>query len=133
MNSPRLEQALDEIARAVQGGVDAKDLALICEKAMVAAEELGKVDKRGEALKFATALVDEHFAQASPELEQAIRDYDFPYVPEGIEASILDPVVIACAPHIVKWVIIQALPSVFDLVVRGTRGGLLVNSRVEPA
>ena len=129
-STPRLEQALDEIAKAVKGGVDAKDLALICEQSMIAAEELGKVDgdeKAAFALEFATGLVEEYFTKATPELEAAIEAFDFPYVPEGVEKAVLDPVVKAAAPHVLRWLIKQSLPAFFSLVVRGTRGELAIN------
>ena len=58
---------------------------------------------------------------------EGIADLDIPWVPEGVEAKVIDPLIAAYAPDLLRHFTKLALPSLIDLVISASRGELKVN------
>jgi len=128
----KLNAALDEIAAAVNGGVDLSDLPLIAAKSMEVAEQLDDVtgeEKARFANDFACELIDRFLVDATPELVALVQSIDVPFLPEAIERVTFDPVVLKWAPLVVRAVVKLMLPALFALVISAAKGKLALTGK----
>lgn len=128
-----IAQAVEETTAALADGLDVGDVALLVKNGVEIAERLDDVPpekKRELALSYASELLDEFWSSATPAMRKGIAELDIPWVPEGVEAAIIDPVVAAYAPTLLKHFVKLALPSIVDLVITASRGGVQVNTEL---
>jgi len=133
MTDPRghISAAIEETTAALADGLDVSDLAVLVRNGVEIADQLDDIPgekKRELALAYASELLDEFWEKATPKMQEAIAAIDIPWIPEGIESSMIDPLIAKYAPELVKHFAKQALPSFVDLVVDASRGKIQVNS-----
>ena len=122
-----IDKAIAETTEALADGLDVADIALLVKNGVEIAEQLDDVPserKRELALAYAGELLDEFWGKATPAMRQGIADLDIPWVPEGVEVAIIDPIIAAYAPTMLKHFTKLALPSLVDLVISASKGEL---------
>ena len=130
-----LDQAITRVAAALADDFDVGDIQVLIGEAVEVAETFGDLDgteKKALAIAFMDRLIDDFFAQATPAIEQLVRDLDLPG-PAVLEAAVLDPILIGLAPRLLKPALKAMLPGLVDLVIRATRGKLAVNKEAPSA
>ena len=135
MTNPKehIDRAIEETTAALADGLDVSDLAVLVRNGVEIADQLDDIPgekKRELALSYAGELLDDFWAQATPKMQEAIAAIDIPWVPEGIEAAVVDPLIAKYAPELVKHFAKQALPSFVDLVIDASKGGVQVNTEL---
>lgn len=126
-----LDKAIEETTEALSDGLDASDIATLIRNGIEIAERLDEVsgeEKGAAALAYASDLIDKFWDRATPAMEAAIKAIDIPYIPEGIEEAFIDPILAKAAPPILKHFVKLALPSMVELVVEASKGGVSVNA-----
>lgn len=126
-----LDKAIDETTEALADGLDASDIATLIRNGIEIAERLDEVsgeEKGAAALAYASDLIDKFWDPATPAMVAAIKAIDIPYVPEGIEEALIDPLLAKATPPILKHFVKLALPSMVELVVEASKGGVQVNA-----
>ena len=125
-----LTTALDEIATALVGGFDLGDVTLIVKKSMEVADLITEgtgEEKAAFAKRFAHELLREQLGSCGPKLSALIEAVDIPFMPEAMERAVVDPILKAWAPVVLRAALDEILPGIFDLVVAATRGEVSVN------
>lgn len=127
----RIDRATAETAEVLADGLQPHDIAILVRNGAELAdayEELDGSEKKAFAVAYATELLTEHLTSDNPNLVACIKKLDLPG-PEFIEAAVWDPLLIKVVPDLLRPIIIDALPGLFDLVVGATRGELKVNRK----
>ena len=125
----RIDQAIQESAEVLVDGLQPGDISILVRNGVELADnyaELSGERKREFAVTYASALIDEHLTADNPHLQRCVRELDLPG-PDWIEAAVWDPLLIRIAPDLLRPIIKEALPRLFDLVVDATRGRVAVN------
>jgi hypothetical protein len=125
-----INKAIAETTEALADGIGVADIALLVKNGVEIAEQLDDVPgpkKRELALAYAGELLDEFWGKATPAMLEGIAKIDIPWVPEGVEAAVIDPLIAAYAPDLLRHFAKLALPSLIDLVISATRGEIKVN------
>ena len=128
-----IDRAIEETTAALADGLDVSDLAVLVRNGVEIADQLDDVPgpkKRELALSYASELLDEFWTQATPKMQEAITAIDIPWVPEGIEAALVDPLLARYLPELLKGFAKQSLPAFVDLVIDASRGGVQVNTEL---
>jgi hypothetical protein len=126
----KVEQAIAKTADALADGFDASDVSVLVREAVEVAEGLDSLDgpaKRKLAIEFAGTLVDKFFTEATPQIEQLVKDVDWPFLTDGMEAALVDPIVKKFAVPYARDLLKLAIPSMVDLVVDASKGFVNVN------
>jgi hypothetical protein len=125
-----IDRAIEETTAALADGLDIGDLATLIRNGIEIADKLDDVpgdQKRDLTLAYVTDLLDQFWDKATPQMEAAIAALDVPYLSEGMEAAIFDPIAKRLAPPLVLSLMKQLLPNLVDLVVAASKGGVQVN------
>jgi len=127
----KLDKAIEDTTAALADGLDASDLATLIRSGIEVAESMDGIkgeEKAAVVLAFAEDLIEKFWDTATPAMAAAIKAIDIPYIPEGIEDTVIDPLLEKAAPPILKHFVKLALPSLVKLVVDASRGGVQVNT-----
>lgn len=126
----QVDAAIQETAEALSDGLDVTDLPVLIRNGMQVAERMDHLtgaQKAELAERFVMELVDRALDAGSPKLAEFIQSFDVPFLPEGIEAVTVDPLLRAAAPALIKPLIKAALPELMKLVADASKGGAGIN------
>jgi len=129
----RIEEALAKTMEALADGFDAEDVAVLVREAVEIADTVGDLDgfdgpeKRELAVSFACNLIDKFFSSATPQIASMVEAVDWPWITDGMEKAIVDPLVLKFAVPYARDLIKSTIPSLVDLVVNATKGKIAVN------
>jgi len=128
---PAVEAAIARVTEALADGFDAEDVALLVREAVEVAEKLDDLDgpsKRAMAIAFSSDLVDKFFGDSTPKIAELVEAIDWPWLTDGMEKAIVDPIVLKFAVPYARDLVKLAIPGLVDLVVKATKGGVAVNA-----
>ena len=126
----RLDAAIDSAALALKDGLTFDDIPKLIRSGVEVAETfdgLTGAEKRDLVQRYVAELVG--FAlEDSPQLAEWVANLDIPYVPEGVEAVVVDPLIRAVLPPVLRPILLSLVPGVVEAVLDASKGGVQVNT-----
>ncbi len=126
----RVEESIARIHAAMADRFDVSDLSVLIREAVEVAEtldDLKPTEKRALAIAFVCDLIDKFFTGQTPAIEKLIEDVDWPWLTDGMERTLVDPIVKRFAVPFAKDLLKLSIPYLVDLVVDATSGKVAVN------
>lgn len=126
----RIEACIDRVAALLADGLQVDDAAVLIREAVECAEAIGEVEKLNGTEKRALALdlVDRFVRIAEPQVQAFVDKLADSTDGPGPD-WLVDPILKRTAVPIVAATLRHLAPSLVDLLVEASRGGLALNKR----